>query len=136
MATNNNNMTSLSDALYAAASLQDGVGKATPAELHDLARDAKHLERKATPTNLKVGNGADVCLSPNGTALWMRLPIPVPCDGCKCDWCKANPNEIPSWDTLSIPLEGGHAHTVHAPEFWRPMTRESATRWASKEAVQ
>lgn len=60
----------------------------------------------------------------------LRTPIT---GGCSCTYCKAHPKEVPSWDTLGIPLNqdfrngtgiSQHAHTwtVHAPE-WQPSDR-------------
>ena len=79
-------------------------------------------------------SGSETRLSPNGSAVWMRIPrkFARPCGGCRCPFCTANPDRTPRWDTLAIPLDdlrhppgqpipGGaypHAWTIHAPEFW------------------
>lgn len=42
----------------------------------------------------------------------LRRPID---GGCRCPFCKQNPDLTPSWDTLAVPFTG-HAWTVHMPD--------------------
>lgn len=56
-------------------------------------------------------------------AVYVRIPrdLQKPTGGCSCTYCVMHPNEVPSWDTLGIPLDGsasGVTWTLHAPE-WR-----------------
>lgn len=56
-------------------------------------------------------------------AVYVRIPrdLQKPTGGCSCQYCVMHPNEVPSWDTLGIPLDGsasGVTWTLHAPE-WR-----------------
>lgn len=55
---------------------------------------------------------------------YVRIPEELrrPIDGgCSCNYCKTHRDEVPSWDTLGVPLEGQRMDTwtVHAPE-WKP----------------
>lgn len=43
----------------------------------------------------------------------MRRPIIF---GCNCPFCKAHPNETPSWDTLAGHPDQRWTWTVHFPE--------------------
>lgn len=59
-------------------------------------------------------------------AVYYRLPkeLQQPTGGCSCRYCLAHPDEVPSWDTLGIPITTSGAAltwTVHAPE-WTPAT--------------
>ncbi len=54
-------------------------------------------------------------------AIYLRIDeaLQRPCDGCDCPYCKAHPNETPSWDTLAIPLKispTDFSWTVHMPD--------------------
>lgn len=54
-------------------------------------------------------------------AVYLRIPreLQRSTDGCSCNYCKAHPNETPSWDTLGVPLTGERrtTWTLHAPEW-------------------
>ena len=53
-------------------------------------------------------------------AVYVRIPkdLQRPVGGCACRYCVAHPDEIPSWDTLGIPLRPPYTTwTVHAPEW-------------------
>jgi len=68
-------------------------------------------------------------------AVYVRIPedyaVPIQ-GGCQCAYCKSHPNEIPSWDTLGIPLEAREmTWTVHAPE-WKSTDRVSAEEQTKK----
>lgn len=62
-------------------------------------------------------------------AAYVRIPSADarPIDGgCGCGYCRTHPNEIPTWDTLGIPLTGGErTWTLHAPE-WRASDKPKA----------
>jgi len=60
----------------------------------------------------------------NPGAVYVRLPLELqrPTGGCSCDYCKqakvGNPEYVPMWDTLGVPLEPGkRTWTLHAPEW-------------------
>lgn len=69
-------------------------------------------------------NGALCKPAPHDNTVWLRIPRPQPIPGgCQCPYCKAHPEDVPLWDTLSIPTNydnrtEANAHTIHAPEFW------------------
>jgi|SRR5215831_7661259 len=60
-------------------------------------------------------------------AVYVRIPAEIaqPINGgCQCAYCKAHPEQIPTWDTLGIPITEtlssrprGMTWTVHAPEW-------------------
>lgn len=57
-------------------------------------------------------------------AVYVRIPqeLQKPTGGCSCTYCKEHPKEVPSWDTLGIPIDGKRdsmTWTLHAPE-WKP----------------
>lgn len=55
-----------------------------------------------------------------GNTLFIALPVEArrPCGGCSCDWCKAHPETIPTWDTLAVDISGKeNAWTVHFPDM-------------------
>lgn len=57
-------------------------------------------------------------------AVYVRIPkdLQKPTGGCSCTYCVMHPNEVPSWDTLGIPIDGAGSRvtwTLHAPE-WVP----------------
>lgn len=39
--------------------------------------------------------------------------------GCNCYYCKAHPDQNPTWDTIAVAADvvNAHAFTVHYPEF-------------------
>jgi hypothetical protein len=62
-----------------------------------------------------------------GDTIFMALPEslrrPI-VGGCQCPYCRANPKEVPSWDTLAVGTKaakdlGGseYSWTVHYPEL-------------------
>jgi hypothetical protein len=60
-------------------------------------------------------------------SVYVRIPYElrrVIDGGCSCRYCKEHKGEVPTWDTLGIPLEGQRrtTWTVHAPE-WRSWDR-------------
>jgi hypothetical protein len=54
-------------------------------------------------------------------AVYVRIPrdLQTPTPGCRCDYCKAHPEDVSAWDTLGIPLSGSNrtTWTLHAPEW-------------------
>lgn len=37
--------------------------------------------------------------------------------GCSCNYCKANPDKTPMWDTLAVNPDADYSWTVHFPEI-------------------
>lgn len=77
---------------------------------------------KKQPTG-ETMNGQAIFVNDDGDALFVPIPkelaAPVP-GGCQCDYCKANPELTPMWDTLALPAkaknkQGEHTWTVHMP---------------------
>ncbi len=73
---------------------------------------------------LRDRNGGDVMLcqtirsNDTGSITWIDIPpgLAQPIDvGCDCEYCKAHPNEIPSWDTLVVDPFALHTRTIHNP---------------------
>jgi hypothetical protein len=64
-------------------------------------------------------------------AVYVRIPRELArpiTGGCQCDYCRAHPALVPTWDTLGVPLlgqRGADTWTVHAPE-WRSGDRVPA----------
>jgi hypothetical protein len=88
----------------------------------------KHID--GVPTSRDAGNGWQVLGTLSGT-IYIRSGRPVPIEGgCTCDYCKAHPREVPSWDTMAVPLttHGGshHTWTVHMPDTREFMERVRA----------
>lgn len=71
-------------------------------------------------------NGAPTFHRPGATCTFIRLPVEmqraIP-EGCVCEFCLANPDKVPRWDTLAVPHKGRHksnsnyCFTVHMPEM-------------------
>ena len=65
-------------------------------------------------------NGSKVTTR-NGTS-FVALPVeaqnPI-AGGCSCQFCKANPDKQPMWDTLAIGADAPRAWTVHYPDLPR-----------------
>lgn len=58
------------------------------------------------------------------TTIYLRIPaeLATPCDGCKCEYCRAHPELTPRWDTLAVCDDRtGHSSAVHYPDP-RPLT--------------
>lgn len=56
-------------------------------------------------------------------AVYLRIPEELrrPIEGgCSCTHCRAHKDEMPSWDTLGVPITGSNRNTwtLHAPD-WR-----------------
>lgn len=57
-------------------------------------------------------------------SVYVRIPRELQqpiAGGCSCQYCKAHRDQVPTWDTLGVPLQGQRRDTwtVHAPE-WVP----------------
>jgi hypothetical protein len=65
-------------------------------------------------SGLKVKQGKDK------RTLFVSLPVelrsPIP-GGCHCNYCKAHPDQIPTWDTMAVAPDQRHTWTVHYPEI-------------------
>lgn len=56
--------------------------------------------------------------------------VPLPAEvrkaiqgGCECSYCKAHPNETPTWDTLAIDVKCHYpTWTVHFPDLYQRRT--------------
>lgn len=85
----------------------------------------KNKSATAKPDN--VLNGMTI-LGRYQDTVYIRLPVALraPTKGCKCDYCAAHPNEVPTWDTLCVGIpsktnptlcgEYQHTWTVHMPD--------------------
>jgi len=74
-----------------------------------------------------IGNGwpvidvrRDTTSKQHAITIYLRIPaeLATPIDGgCACDWCKAHPTVVPTWDCLAVSdTHGGHSWTVHYPD--------------------
>jgi hypothetical protein len=63
-------------------------------------------------------NGAPI--TQVGETIFIPLPAaisrPIP-GGCQCFYCKAHPDQTPTWDTLAVSPGTQYAWTVHYPEI-------------------
>lgn len=49
--------------------------------------------------------------------LYFRINNPRPIDGgCKCAYCVAHPEQVPTWDTLAVHPTSADTWAVHMPD--------------------
>lgn len=62
----------------------------------------------------------------SSVTIYLRIPpaLATPIvGGCHCPYCKAHPEQVPTWDTLAVSEDHDHSWTVHMPD--PPAARKS-----------